>query len=350
MNDPSPGADRRVIRIMGIVIAVVVVATVSALGAVLLARQSGIDIPLLTSRPASTPAPAPLTLRRAVELRAGAAPDMAIVTRLGTGASIAVLGRSVDGAWLVVSPASAPDVIGWVPADAVEGVKDAGRLVVFADTRSTPTPLPAALQRPPDLPDLRVEAATSRGNRLVAAVVNDGPGDLPTPILVAVNDGNPVLIETKAGEPLRAGQRVEVVVPGEYVQLRARVTVRVQTEPANREANTGNNSWTGIIEPDQPNNLGIAKAAAAGDDRHLVVTVQNDSPIPVRGTLQLTVREPLPGTTLLGRANVEAVIEPGKTLDVPFRDLRQVDLTRIAVRLATDAIHDDVLADDAWPR
>ena len=349
MNEPSPGVDRRAFRVMGIVIAVVVVAVLTATAATFLARQSGIALPL-TSSPSASATSVPLTLRRAVELRAGAAPDTAIVTRLAGGASVMVLGRSVDGTWLVVSPGTAPDLVGWVPADAVEGVRDAGRLAVIADARGTPTPDAATAHRPPDLPDLRIEAAASRGNRLVAAIVNDGPGDLPTPLLVAVNDGTPVLIETKAGEPLRAQQRVEVIVPGEYVQLRARVTLRVTTEPANREVKTDNNSWTGIIEPDQPNNLGIAKAVAAGDDRHLVVTVQNDSPIPVRGVLQLTVREPLPSTTLLGRITPQVAIEPGKAIEVPFPDLKQVDLTRITVRLATDAIHDGVLADDVYPR
>ncbi|MGE3855788.1 MAG: SH3 domain-containing protein [Dehalococcoidia bacterium] len=349
MNDPSPGVDRRAFRIMGIVIAVVVVGTLSAGAAVLLSRQSGVSLPF-AGEPTASPTPVPLTLRRAIELRAGAAPDTEIVTRLPAGAGVVVLGRSVDGTWLVVSPGGARDVVGWVPADAVEGVRDAGRLAVIADARGTPTPDPAVTQRPPDLPDLRIEAAASHNNRLVAAIVNDGPGDLPTPLMVAVNDGAPVLIETKAGEPLRAKERVEVVVPGEYVQLRARVTLRVQTEPASREVKTDNNSWTGIIEPDQPNNLGITNAVAAGDDRHLVVTVQNDSPIPVRGTLQLTVREPLPSTTLLGRATTETLLEPGKTVDIPFPDIKQVDLTRITVRLATDAIHDGVLADDVYPR
>ncbi|MDA0301492.1 MAG: SH3 domain-containing protein [Chloroflexi bacterium] len=348
MIDPSPGTDRRVFRIMGVVIAVVVIVTVTATAAVLLARRSGVDP--LPAGSSSTPASIAVSLRRAVELRVGPAPDTAIVTRLPAGTSVNALGRSVDASWLVVSPTSATDVVGWVPADAVEGIRDASRLVVIADARNGGPPTPTAAQRPPDLPDLRIEAAASRSNRLVAAVVNDGPGDLPTPILIGVNDGAPVLIDTKAGEPLRAKERVEVVVPSEYVQRRARITLRVQTEPAEREAKTDNNSWTGIIEPDQPNNLGITQAFAAGDDQHLVVTVRNDSPIPVRGTLTLTVREPLPSTTLLGRDSREVTIEAGKTLDIPLPDLKRVDLTRISVRLSTDAIHDDVLADDIYPR
>ena len=132
--------------------------------------------------------------------------------------------------------------------------------------------------------------------------------------------------------------------------IRARVALRVVTEPANRAAKTDNNTWSGIIEPDQPNNLGITRAIAEGDDRHLVVTVGNDSPIPVRGSITLTVREALPSTTLLGRDVREVLLEPGKAVDIPFAEVRQVDLTRIAVRLSTDAIHDAVLADDSYPR
>lgn len=346
MIEPPPATDRRIFRIMGIAIAAVVTTVAVTIAAVLIARRSGIDIPL-PARASATAAPTALALRRAIELRQRPAPDTAIVTRLPAGAGVHLLG---DASWLVVGLTGAPDVVGWVPADAVDGVRDASRLVVVADPRGAAVAPPTAATRPPDLPDLRLEAASSRGNRLVAVIVNDGPGDLPTPLLVAVNDGMPVRIETKAGEPLRARERVEVVVPGEYVQLRARAALRVQTEPVDREATVRNNSWGGIIEPDRPNNLGIVRAVAEGVERSLVVTVQNDSPIPVRRTLTLTVREALPSTTLLGRDVREVVIEAGRTRDVPFPEIRQIDLTRIAVRLSTDAIHDAVLADDSFPR
>ena len=349
MIDPSPSSDRRVFRIMGVVIAVVVVATLTATGAVFLARRSGFEITLPT-RGTSSATPAALSLRRAIELRTAPAPDTEIVTRLSAGTSVHILGRSVDGTWLVVGLNGAPDVVGWVPIDAIEGVKDANRFAVVADARTFTVAPASGAARPPDLPDLRIEAASSRNNRVLAVIVNDGPGDLPTPLFVSVNDGPPIRIETKASEPLRAKERVEVIVAGEYVQLRARVSLRVQTEPANREANITNNTWNGIIEPDRPNNLGIARAVADGDDRHLLVTVQNDSPIPIRGTVMITVREPLPSTTLLGRDAREVMLEAGKSLDIPFPDIKQVDLTRIAVRLSSDAIHDDVLADDSYPR
>lgn len=349
MIEPPPTGDRSLFRIMGLVIAAVVVATVATAGAVILARRNGVNI-TFTARPAATGG-ATASLRRAIEVRAGAAPDTAIVTRLAAGTAVEVLGRSLDATWVVVRLPGAPDVVGWVPADGVEGIRDVNRLAAVQDAAAlaaAPVPVPGG--RPPDLPDLRVEGASSRRNLLVASVVNDGPGDLVTPLLIAVNDGAPIRIETKDGEPLRAKQRVDAVIPGQYVQLRARVTLKVQTEPASREASTDNNTWTGIIEPDVPNNLGIQRAVSEGDDRHLVVTIGNASPIPVRGSITVTVREALPSTTLLGRDTREVLLEPGKTVDVPFPDVRQVDLTRIAVRLSTDAIHDDVLADDSYPR
>ncbi|MFA7249185.1 MAG: SH3 domain-containing protein [Dehalococcoidia bacterium] len=346
--EPPPTNDRNIIRIMGIVILVIVVATASAGGAVLIARRSGVHLTLPLPA-ASTPATTTLVARRAVELRSGAAPDTAIVTRLSAGTGVEALGRSLDGTWLAVRLQSAPDVVGWVPADAVDGLREVNRLPVIANSGTLATP-PSSPASTVDLPDLRIDAAASRNNRLVAVVVNDGPGDLPTPILVAVNDGTPVRIETKAGEPLRAGERIEAIVPGEYVQLRARVSLRVQTEPASRETNTDNNGWSGIVEPDQPNNLGIARAVADGADRHLLVTVTNDSRIPIRGSITLTVREALPSTTLLGREVRDVALEADGAIDIPFADIRPVDLTRIAVRLSTDAIHDAVLADDSFPR
>lgn len=349
MIDPPVTTDRSNFRIIGLVIAVVVVTTLIAIAVVFVAKQAGLNIPL-PSISRSTPTTPLLSLTRATELRAGPAPDTAIVTHLAAQTGVQVIGRSLDGAWLVVRLSGAADIVGWVPTDAVEGARDAARLPVIVNAADVPATTASGTQQAPDLPDLRLEAASSRNNRLVAVIVNDGPGDLPTPILVAVNDGMPIRIETKGGEPLRAKERIEATVPGEYVQLRARVTLRVQTEPANREKNTENNSWSGIVEPDQPNNIGIATAIADGADRHLIVTVRNDSPIPIRGMITLTVREALPSTNLLGRDSREVGLDPSKTIDVPFPDIRQVDLTRIAIRLSTDAIHDAVLPDDSFPR
>ena len=343
MIDPPPVTERRGFRFAGIAIAVIVVALLVAGGTILIAKRSGTRLAL----PGAGATTSALLLRRGIELRVGAAPDTDIVAHLSAGSGVRVLGRSVDGVWLAVALSGAPDVVGWVPADAVERVRDAGRLPVTTDVAALAS-TSAGATAAPVLPDLRVESASSKNNRLVAVIVNDGPGDLPTPLMVSVNDGAPVRIEF-AGV-LHAKERIDAPVPGEYVQLRARISVRVLTEPAGREANTANNTWSGIVEPDIGNNLAIAKAVADGVDRHLVVTVRNDSPIPVRGTIMLTVREALPSTTLLGRDAREVGLEAGQTMDIPFPDIRAVDLARVAVRLSSDAIHDAVLADDSFPR
>ena len=122
MIEPTQTSDRRVMRIAGIVIGAVLVATVSAAGAVLLARRSGVSFTAPSSGSAVVK-PLAVSLRRNIEVRAGPAPDQAIVTRLTAAQSVNVIGRSVDSSWLVISPSSAPDIVGWVPADAVEGVR-----------------------------------------------------------------------------------------------------------------------------------------------------------------------------------------------------------------------------------
>ncbi len=346
IDPPLPGG--RGTRLAAIAFAVLVVAGLAAGGAALIAQRSGTRIALPVGSTAPTTAAG--TLRRAVEVRAGAAPDTAIVTQLPAGSAVRLLGRSVDSTWVVVTLENATDVVGWVPADAVEGLRDPGRLPVVTDASTLAAAATVGTSTLAALPDLRIESASSKGNRLTVTIVNDGPGDLPTPLLVAVNDSAPVRLEAAAGSVLRAKQRVEAVVPGEFVQLRARITLRVQTEPANRETNVENNAWSGIVEPDLANNLGIASAVADGTDRHLVVTVRNDSLIPVRGSITITVREALPSTTLLGRDVREVRLDPGKTIDIPFAEVRQADPARLAIRLSTDAIHDAVLADDSFPR
>lgn len=346
MEELPPVSDRRIFGIMGIVIAVLVVATLAAIGAVVLMRQGGSGAP---ATPPAAGASTQTTLRTAVDLRSAPAADTAIVTRLLAGTPVRVLGRSPDANWLVVGLTGASDLVGWVPVAAVAGVANAQGLVVVADARSLARGAASATFTP-DLPDLRVERALAQQNRLVVVIVNDGPGDLTTPVLVAVNDAAPVRIETKSGEPLRARDRLETIVPGAYVQLRAPVAVRVLTQPEGAEEDTTNNSWSGIIEPDVPNDLEILRATVAGSDRHLVVTVRNGSPIPILGSVTLTVREAPPSTTLLGRDTRDVALDPGATLDVPFADVRGVDVTRITVRLSTDAISDAVLANDSFPR
>ena len=350
MEEPSAATDRSIFTVMGIVIAVAGVITFTAGGAMLLARRASLEAGVARATPAAPGTQSSLAVE--IELRSAPSADTAIVTHLAAGTRLRILGRSPDALWLVVGLEGGSGVVGWAPVATVSGAGDLQRLPIVADARSVARggiPGTPSATFTPDLPDLRVERAIARQNRLVVIVVNDGPGDLTTPILVSVNDGAPTRIETKAGEPLRARERVEATMPRAYVQLRAPVAVRVSTQPADREEDTSNNGWQGIVEPDVENDLEILNAKAAGDAR-LAVTVRNNSTIPVAGAISLTVREAPPSTTLLGRTTQEVSLEPGATIEVLIADVASVDLTRITVRLSTDAITDAALANDAYPR
>ena len=347
MEEPPAAVDRRIFTVMGIVVAVAVVITFTAGGAVLLARRAALEAGV--ARPTPGSAGAPTSLATDIELRSAPAGDTAIVTHLAAGTRVRVLGRSPDALWLVVGLEGGSSVVGWAPIATVTGAGDPQRLAVVADARSVARGggTPSATFTP-DLPDLRVERVLARQNRLVVIVVNDGPGDLTTPIMVTVNGGPLVRIETKSGEPLRARDRVEAALAGAYVQLRAPVLAQVTTQPADREEDTSNNTWEGIVEPDAPNDLEIVRAAFAGG--RLAVTVRNNSPIPITGAIALTAREAPPGTTLLGRATQDVALDPGATVEVMLADVAAVDLTRITVRLSTEAITDAALANDVYPR
>ena len=349
-DDQPPAAPqgRGLFTTMGVAIAVAVIVTFSAGGAVLLARRSSLDSALI--RPSSS-ATAAIAVTRDLDLRASPAADAALVTHIADGTRVRVLGRSPDARWLVVGIEGASSIVGWAPVDALTGYGDVQRLAIVADARSVSAGgTRASSTQTPDLADLRIDRVYARQDRLVVSVVNDGPGDLTTPIFVSVNDGAPVRLETKAGEPLRAREGVEMTVAGAYVQLRAPVTAKVFTQPPEREEDTSNNTWTGLVEPDVPNDLEILRAAAAGGNRQLVVTVRNASSIPIAGTITLTAREALPSTTLLGRVTQDVNLEPGATVDVPVTGVVGVDLTRATVRLSTDAINDANLSNDTYPR
>ena len=345
MKEPPAATDRRVFSVMGVIVAVAIVITFTAGAAVLLARRASVDAGV--SRPAASTTVA----AREIELRSLPAADSAIVTRLTPGTPVRVLGRSPDARWLVVGLERATSIVGWVPIDAVAGAVDPQRLAIVADARSVAPSGPApASTFTPDFPDLRIDRVLSRQNRLIVVVVNDGPGDLTTPIFIALNGAAPQRVETKSGEPLRARDEVEAPIAGALVQVRGRVSVKVATQPADREEDTSNNTWSGVVEPDVPNDIEIVGAVPAGADGHLVVMVRNNSPIPIAGAITLTVRESPPGTRLIGRIEQNVSLEPRATIDVQMSDVQRVDLTRVIVRLSSDALTDTVLANDSYPR
>ena len=116
------------------------------------------------------------------------------------------------------------------------------------------------------------------------------------------------------------------------------------------EADPGNNTWTGIVGPDVPNDIEILSAAIEDADKHLVVTIRNNSPIPVAGTFTVSVRETSEGAKLLGRGQATSEIAAGDTLELPFPEITEIDLTRARAILSTDAIDDPVLANNSYPR
>lgn len=338
--------ERRRFEAAGAVIGVVIVVTVVSFLVVVFNR--GGDDPPAVVPTASLGVPQEPRLSGTVDLRSAPSDQVAIVTRLLQTEPIRVLGRSADGQWVALGPSARPTVIGWVLVTQVEGV-DVAALPVLADPRAG-----GAAGVPtftPDLPDLVVEAAFARQNRLHLTVHNQGAADAPGTILVSVNEGEPVPLRVaRPGEPLRAGERVEGEVPGHTVQIRSTIRIHLIVDPPVAEEDPDNNAWDGIVEPDAPNDLEVLSADTSGQDGHLVVVIRNNSPIPVRGSFTVSVREALPSTALLGRQTVSGTVEAGATLEVPFSDLRGLSLAQISIRLSSDGVDDAVIANNTYPR
>jgi len=181
-------------------------------------------------------------------------------------------------------------------------------------------------------------------------ILNQGAADATGEILMSVDDGPPISAQVRPGEPLRAGQRVQGPVPGYYLQLRRNLTVTIVPANDRPEEDLANNTWVGIIGPDAPNDVEILGAVPGAEGEPLVVTVRNNSPIPVAGSFTLSVREALPGTQLLGRERVTAEVASSGTFDVVFDELTEVDMTRATVILSTDAIDDADVSNNVYPR
>ena len=237
---------------VGVLAAAVVImatATVAALRPVWLP----FDLPDLPFREEVTATPAVPMLRRATALRSGPKDDAPVLVRLDNGTELRVVGRSADGRWLAAAAAARPDLVGWLLADAVTGV-DAGSLAtVTADPNAASgIALPAG---PAERPDLRIESVYAKENRLYVAVFNAGPADARGTLQASVDGAPPAPLEGKSEEGLRAGQRIQAPVRGAYVQIRSAISVTVSLNPPASEVYQANNTFTGIVEPDQPVDL-----------------------------------------------------------------------------------------------
>lgn len=286
------------------------------------------------------------TARRDTPLRAEPREDGAVLVQLPAGARLRVVGKSPDGRWIAAAAEDRPDLVGWVTGAAVEGIDPAALPTVTADPSAAA--LSTAPAGPIARPDLLIEAVYAKDNRLFVSVLNAGPADARGTLLASVDGGAAVPLEGKSDEGLRAGQRIQAAVVGGFVQIRGTVSVTVSLSPRVSEVDPANNTFTGIVEPDQPVDLEIATVERGASA--LVVTIRNNSTIPVTGVHTITVREPLPGTRLLGRAEQSGLIEAGGSMVVFLPELRDANLTAISVTLSSDSIADGALGNNTYPR
>ena len=303
----------------------------------------------------------PVAALRIEVLDAPGAGGSALAT-LPAGTPLRVEGRSADGGWLAVTELDldrgtlAEPVAGWAPADAVAGVANPAAFAVVAADRFRLPPLAGAPASAtpssgptltPDLPDLRVDDVYARDNRLVVVVANAGSADADGPIEVSVDGGPPHRIDV--GKPLRPGDTLEQVLDGEYVQRRAEVSVALSAAAAGEE-NAGNNLFSGVVEPDSPNDLEILEAAIDPDGDHLVVTVRNNSLIPLTGQVTIGVRQTAPTNQLLLREELPLEVAAGGTQRFDLTELSGVGIEFLRVILSSNAISDADSANNTFPR
>jgi hypothetical protein len=289
------------------------------------------------------------------ELALRSTPDAAaaIVARLNTGDAVEITGRDATSEWLFVHPEGNPATEGWVPADGIEPVPPLEQIpvtMVFATpditTSIAPTGVPTFT---PDLPDLVIESVFSRDNQLTVVIANIGIVDAIGPTFVSVDGGTPVATDVKPGEPLRPNDHLEVVLATEYVQRRASVSVTVSTDPAMDEESLDNNTRKTIVTPDRPNDLAITSVTVEGPDASLRVTIRNESPIPITGSVTISARESSGNFTELGTLQPFFTLAPRETLELDFPGTSEVELDNVQVLMTTTAIDDADSANDIFP-
>lgn len=324
---------------------------------------------LIDGRERSSQAPAAPTLRRAVTLRAAPGEDAEAIApvRLEAGVPVLIAGRSADGGWLVLQ-VPGRDAMGWAPADAVANAGELSAVPVIepaAAPTATPSPTAAAgAVQTPDLSDLALEAVFSRENRLVVIVANVGNADIDGAVFVIVDGGEPKRVDV-GGKPLRPGETLEAALEHEYVQRRATVAVEVRPVPGVEEEDVANNRLEVVIAPDIPNDLGVLSVELPSGElppvepdrepARFVITLRNNSVIPLVGIVTIAVRRTAPESLLIGSFVAVLEIEAGGTqvyeetfeLDPGQPDL---ELASIHVILSSDAINDADASNNVFPR
>lgn len=292
----------------------------------------------------STPGgPRPPALANDATLRAAPQDAAREVARAMAGTPVRVAGRLEDGSWYVVEVVGRFDALGWVRATDLTPIDRGGVPVVSPPGAAAGPSTSASL--PTDLPNLVVDGVTVRQNRLFVAFSNDGYTDLAGPFMVAVNGGAPHRIELP-GKPLRPGDRIDSALEGEFVQRRASVSVVASV--ATPEESLDDNRADLTVEPDLPLDLEILTVVAAPV---FMVTLRNNSTIPLVGAVTISVRESRPSDRLLTRLD-DAPLNIARSGTQEFRipTIVGADLTRVQVLIQTTAINDADLGNDVYPR
>ncbi len=103
-----------------------------------------------------------------------------------------------------------------------------------------------------------------------------------------------------------------------------------------------------MIEPDRPNDIAIVNALLV-EGEGLVVSVRNNSPIPIVGRITVDVRE-VATNALVGRMREGVELLPEAELAVTFEQITELDFTRHTVQLFSDALDDSDLTNNIFPR
>ena len=227
--------------------------------------------------------------------------------------------------------------------------------VATASPRVSPTPSAEATDTPAtaptdrrDFPDLVVSDVFSRDNQLVVVVSNTGTADANGLIEVSIDGGPPQRIDT--GKALRPGDLLEQPLDGEFVQRRTQVVVTVRASAAIVERNAGNNVFVGVVTPDAPNDIAVIDVEYGGSGPHLIATIRNRSPIPLRGEVTIGIREIAPEDRLLLREGRDLDVASGATQSFEFPAITSSPLESVRVIVSTDAINDADASNDALPR
>ncbi len=297
-----------------------------------------------TATTAPNSIPLPPRLVRDASLRAAPQDGAREVARALAETPVRVAGRLEDGSWYIVEVVGRLDALGWVRASDLTSANPATVPVVAPPgaVAAGPTGVPSQSR---DLPNLVLDGAYVRQNRLVVVLSNDGYTDLAGPFTVTVNNG-PQHTIALPGKPLRPGDRIDNVLEGEFVQRRA--TVRVVAAVATPEETPEDNTLELTVEPDQPVDLEILSVLAAPQ---FTVTLRNNSSIPLVGAVTISVRESRPSDRLLARLDdVPLNVAAGATQEFRIPAVVGADLTRIQVLIQSTAINDADLRNDFYPR